>query len=125
VPIRDGEVAAPCADAPSDPNKKAAVQPRVVAAAPVRLRGLVKLTFDDHLVAPVVRPLSGGEAFQSLSLALIRFILDDECVQLRDFSFLADLAAACPMFELARPKRLELADNAVDHLLRIAGDFDE
>jgi hypothetical protein len=100
---------------------KIAVAVPTVAAAAVPLSVLVKLTFDASARAPTLHRVHGADAFSLLSLALIRFVLDDERVQLRDFAFLGEVAAACPVYELRRPKRFDVHEASLDRLLDLLG----
>ena len=76
------------------------------AEGPVRLGACVSLVFDDAAPAPALRRLGGAEAFTALSLAIVRFALDDETILGRELHQLARVAAEAPLFELRRPRDL-------------------
>ena len=105
--------------------------PRKIALAPARaglgappLVALVKLRFDDALPAPSVRRVHGHEALASLVPSLLRFVIDEPDVQLREFEQLSALVRAVPVFELVRPRNLaalSATSDAIAALVRSLG----
>jgi hypothetical protein len=79
---------------------------RRTAAGPVRLGACVNLVFDPTVAAPVLRRVGGVEAFTALSLAIVRFALDDEAILQRELDHLARVAEEAPVYELRRPRNL-------------------
>jgi hypothetical protein len=87
--------------------------PRTLTQGAVPLVVVIKLEFDDRAAAPSLRQLAGREVFQALTTSVIRFVLDEADVALRDFEQLTALATRTPVFELRRPRGVEgLARNA-------------
>jgi hypothetical protein len=80
---------------------------------PTPLAAVVKLAFDDGARTSELKALNGQERFRTLSLSMMRFILDDQEVMLRDFQQVSRLAERVPLFELRRPPRVDrVADDA-------------
>jgi hypothetical protein len=67
---------------------------------------MVCVSFDANLARPKLRRAKPSHAFRELSLAQIRFALDDERVWLRDFEVLSRVLASVPVYELERPRDL-------------------
>ena len=92
-----------------------------LAEHPLPLRALVKLAWS-YRAEPALRRLRGREAFEPISLAAVRFVLDEPDVQLRDFDQVASLASRVAVFELSRPRALEQLESSVDVLASLLTD---
>lgn len=97
-----------------DPGDK----PKLIAAAPRRASGavlleaVVSLVFDDSVPTPVLRPMHGAEAFTSLSLSTVRFVLDEPAVLRTELDTLSMVARQAHFYELRRARDLTNMDAA-------------
>ncbi len=80
----------------------------------VSLAGIVHLSFDDQLKAPVLRRLRGQDAFEALAQSILRFAIDDAAVHSREFDQIVAIANGCPILEMRRPRDLAVLDQAVE-----------
>jgi hypothetical protein len=113
-----------CADAAvhfgaSAGDQKREVPATRIAKAASRLALTVKLVFDNELARPQARRLGGEAAFLALGSGMLRFVLDDRSVDLRDFGLLSMAHAAAPMYELRRPKSLNALPETIDVILAL------
>jgi len=92
---------------PSGSRFKQRLAPPSSTQKATRLITIVKLEFDDDLSHPSVRQLAGQEVFHALTTSMLRFVLDEAAVALRDFEQLTSLATIVPVFELKRPRGIE------------------
>lgn len=96
--------------------KKLAVVAPLTATTSSPLAAIVRLRFDDALEGPVLRRLRGQEALAQLVPCVIRFVIDDPGVQMREFEQLRRLVDRVPVHELARPRDLAQLDAAGEAL---------
>jgi hypothetical protein len=68
---------------------------------------MIALEFDETVSSPTLRRLDGNEAFRWLRTSAFRFLIDAPEVDLHDFTKVAELHAACPIFELRRRRSLD------------------
>ncbi len=100
---------------------KAPVPPPSAAPQTIPLAALFCLSFEDSLDCPVLRRAKPGSAFRELSLAQIRFALDDPRVWLRDFEALSFVLARIPVYELVRPRNLARLTTCLDLIEAVSG----
>ena len=86
---------------------KVPIEPARVAQREVALGALVLLVFDDAIDAPKLRRLRGHDALGGLVPSVVRFILDEPERHRRELEQLNRLLSCVPVYELARPRRLE------------------
>jgi hypothetical protein len=67
-----------------------------------RLKAVVGLVFDADIAAPRLTRLRGQEAFATILKSVVRFVVDEPEVQVREFEQVAAIARQCPVFELRR-----------------------
>ncbi len=89
-------------------GRKLPVPVRRVAAEPIPLCAIVKLTFDDASRGCHVSRVRGGLVFTLLSLSQFRFVVDEPEVTLRDFEHIERLGSLVPLYELRRPRDLHV-----------------
>jgi hypothetical protein len=89
------------------------------AREPVPLVALVALSFDERLTEPTVTRVTGRRSFEHVSLAAVRFVIDEREVVLHDFDQISSLVARVPVYELARPRDLGQLDASVDALFML------
>jgi len=90
---------------PVDGDKAPLLPPRV-ARTPMRLEGMVYLTFDESFPSATLRRAQGHDAFLWLRTSLFRFVIDEPDVDLSDFRKIAALHAKVPLYELTRRRSL-------------------
>jgi hypothetical protein len=74
------------------------------------------LVFDDGVTQPELRRLRGSEAVAAVVGACIRLALDDPDAHRRELDQVISLLERVPVYELRRPRRIELLGNAGDRL---------
>jgi hypothetical protein len=85
-----------------DSTIKAPVPARARGAAPVDLRVLAHLRFDDGAVRLGARRVRGSEAYSLLAPAVLRFERAN-AVQQRELDFLSSIASQAQVYEITRP----------------------
>jgi hypothetical protein len=85
-----------------DSTIKGPVPARARGAAPVDLRVLAHLRFDDRAPRLGARRVRGSEAYSLLTSAVIRFERAD-AVQRRELDFLSSIASQAQVYEITRP----------------------
>ncbi|WP_394837835.1 hypothetical protein LVJ94_13065 [Pendulispora rubella] len=103
-----------------DAATKVPVEPARAAQGEVPLGALVMLAFDDDIDAPELRRLRGHDALGRLVPSVVRFILDEPERHRRELEQLARLVSCVPVYELARPYRIEQLAAASDALRALA-----
>ena len=96
---------------PPGEYKSAASPPRVAEGAPLRL--LVVPAFGD-VQRPTLERIRGVAVLAGLVPAVVRFVIDDPAVQMREIEQLERLASAVPIYSLVRPRALERLDESID-----------
>lgn len=86
--------------------------PHTVLASPAQLAALVVPVFEEREDVTVAR-LRGTSLLSALVPSVIRFVIDDPRVQLREIEQLQRLSDAVPVFTLKRPRRIEALDDTV------------
>jgi hypothetical protein len=87
----------------TDSTVKKPVPARARGAAPVDLRILARLRFDDRAPRLDARRVRGSEAYSVLSSAVIRFERAD-AVQRRELDFLSSIASQAQVYDVIRPR---------------------
>jgi hypothetical protein len=97
-------------------DDKTPLAPTRVADSPVRLQGMVYLTFDESSSSATLRRAQGPDAFRWLRTSLFRFVIDEPEVALSDFGRMAALYEKVPLCELIRRRSLANLEECVDLL---------
>jgi hypothetical protein len=101
-----------------DDGKIAIEAPRRTTS-PVRLAALVSLTFDDELERPSLRRLRGHEALAKMVGSVVRFVLDEPERNRGELEQLIRLSESVPVYELARPWRLDQIGSTAEVLVEL------
>lgn len=88
-----------------DAAGKAPVSAVSVATAPVPIAALVVLRFGD-VATPELARMRGHDSLEALVASVVRLVVDEPAVQLREIADLERLVQAAPIFELVRPRDL-------------------
>jgi hypothetical protein len=83
---------------------KQPIAPAFPVSSSAELAAVVNLRFDDSLPGPQLERLHGESVFRTLTMAALRFVVDEERVMLHDFEQIAELASRVPTFDLSRPR---------------------
>ncbi|WP_394848337.1 ATP-binding protein [Pendulispora brunnea] len=99
---------------------KVPIAPIRAAQGQVPLGALVMLVFDDDIDTPTLRRLRGHDALEGLVPSVVRFILDEPELHRRELEQLTRLVSCVPVYELARPYRIEQLAAASEALRALA-----
>jgi len=104
---------------------KRAVEPVRVAREGVPLGAIVALVADESATDPRLVALEGAMRFRVVSDALLRFVWDDDAMNLRDFETLGMLASEVPVLELRRRWELSAIARSVDAIVRAVASWSD
>ncbi len=100
---------------PFDPARRASSEAQVV--------GIVQLVFDDACEAPIVTPLRGQRAFVALARSMIRFVVDDPEVYVRDLDVATRVVHCTGVYEFRRSRSLRTLNSSTAALVQLFEDM--
>lgn len=94
-----------------DDGSRRPAEPARRATRPAPLVALVELRFHD--AAPTLEALSGASALAVASSALVRFVVDEPAIHVRDLDRLTAIVQSLRVFRWSRPRNLAKLDEVV------------
>lgn len=95
------------------------------AVSDARVVGIVFLGFDEQASTTVVTRLRGQGAFVAIARSMIRLIVDEPAVYVRDLESARQVVHSAPVFRLVRPKSLEALNASTSVLVQLLKDLAE
>ncbi|MEO8874999.1 MAG: hypothetical protein ABI461_05380 [Polyangiaceae bacterium] len=87
----------------------------------LEIAAVIALAYDDISV-PKLRPLHGHAALTPLLAAVVRLVIDEPEIQLREISQLEELVRKTTMIEMTRPRDLTRISESADLVATLLGD---